>query len=1187
MPAIVHHVLDVDASTRDPLTGALPRSALARLLAREVVAAAEEGRPLSLLVIDLDHFKSVNDAFGHLRGDQVLQEFGFRCRVALPAESHMLRYGGDEFVLLLPGRAAGEAAEVARALVGAVRASLFAGDPPLALSLSIGVASFPADGRDPDALFARADARLYRAKRGGRGQIVAGEGVVDPGAAAHGTRRIIEQDEALGELHLFLCALPRTRRGLLRVAGTGGSGKTRVLAEARTAAELQGFHVVPLQGRPAWSARMLGALQEAGDGLAALFGQDPADAARELACRTAEAGRKGVVFVVDDIDTFDPYSIEYLRSVLLSDRVGTAGVICSGEPERIARLLDVQALPATVVELRPLPARGLRTWVRYELAREPSRDFLAWLARETGGVPARVARALGAVRALDLADAVEGEWPADPSAAGALRDALAPDSGAPRAHLPAPATLLVGRQAELRRLAALLAGHRLVTLTGPGGIGKTRLSVQVARESSDRYPDGIYLAPLASLEASDYVLSAVARALDLSFASGRDPERQLLDYLRDKRLLLVLDNFEHVMEGVGLVSRILESAPKVTLLVTSRERLNLREEVAFPLAEMPVPEPTRVGGADRYPSVQLFLERARAHAADFHPSEAGLAAVARICAALGGIPLGIELAASLVRVLDVEEIADEITRDIDVLASPLRDLPDRHRSLRAVFEYSWKLLAPAEQEVFRAVSVFVGGFHREAAERVAGARLTALRALADKSLLRRSPEGRYEVHEVYRRFGIERLAADPAAADEVRGRHTAYYLELLRQAARSDTATRRKALFGVIETEIENVRLAWRSALESESAAAVEAAMDGLFHFYDVRGWYTEARRVFRRAAGAKSLPPALAASLLARSGYFAVRSGDLAEGAARQRRALEALRREGDSAAMAFPLATLGHIFFQRGRYEPARRLCRAALRRYARSGDTTGRAWCLNDLGAIALTRGQHDRARRLMERSLRLRRRTGDLAGVARCTNNLATIADYVGDVERVKRMFERSLELAREIGDRRTTGHALHNLGVFAQRQAERTGMVDGLWEARALLEESLRIYRDIGAESHVALTESNLGRIAAQLGLRDAAVRHYREAFGLARRLELVPLSLAVLAGVGEILVEEDAELAARILGCCAADPATADDVQQRIRDCRSRLGAPDGAGEDEELDPLFREAMERFPHPAPRLQVHP
>ena len=329
-------------------------------------------------------------------------------------------------------------------------------------------------------------------------------------------------------------------------------------------------------------------------------------------------------------------------------------------------------------------------------------------------------------------------------------------------NLPAQATSFVGRQEELGEIAGLLADPRcrLLVLVGPGGIGKTRLAIEAAAALLGDFADGVYFVPLQSVAAPEFIGPAVAQAIGFSFYGSDDPREQLFDYLRDRRMLLVVDNVEHLLPGGELLAELLARAPHVKLLVTSREVLGLREEWVRPVRGLAFPPGEGAAPAGSYSAVQLFAERARQVNASFSlEREAGCAA--EISRLVEGMPLAIELAAAWLRALPCAEVAREIQGSLDFLTTTLRNVPERHRNVRAVFEQTWNRLPAAEQEVFRRLSVFRGGLTREAAGAVAGADLPTLQSLVDRALLSVSPAGRYEIHELLRQFAAERLAAEP------------------------------------------------------------------------------------------------------------------------------------------------------------------------------------------------------------------------------------------------------------------------------------------------------------------------------------------------------------------------------------------------------------------------------------------
>src|SRR5512143_2786604 len=359
---------------------------------------------------------------------------------------------------------------------------------------------------------------------------------------------------------------------------------------------------------------------------------------------------------------------------------------------------------------------------------------------------------------------------------------------APRVNLPILPTPLIGRQHEVEELGQLLHDPhcRLLTLVGPGGIGKTRLAIETAVHIQTIFADGVYFVPLASVSATRFIVPVIADAIGFTFQSASliDPQLQLFNYLKEKQVLLVVDNLEHLLAepGVEVLADLLANAPRVKLLATSRESLGLQDEWAFEVQGLPIPESRYTEGSAQNTSVELFLQRARRAHVGFHATPADYPAIVRICQLVNGMPLGIELAAAWVRTLTCDEIAREIERGLDFLSVSTRDLPARHRSMRAVFDQSWKLLSEEEQTVLLRLSVFQGGFQREAAEQVAEATLAVLSTLVTKSLVRRSGAGRYDLHELIRQYAADQISKLPDALAATRARHGSYYLAYFSQA---------------------------------------------------------------------------------------------------------------------------------------------------------------------------------------------------------------------------------------------------------------------------------------------------------------------------------------------------------------------------------------------------------------------
>ena len=410
----------------------------------------------------------------------------------------------------------------------------------------------------------------------------------------------------------------------------------------------------------------------------------------------------------------------------------------------------------------------------------------------------------------------------------------------PKTTLPARSTTFVGRDEELTKLATLLhkTNVSLVTLLGPAGVGKTRLALQLAHEQHalGAFKDGVYFISLDALSDAALIVTSLLSHLELSQQGQTESFSQLTHFIAEKHIFIVLDNFEHLTEGAGLLADLLHQCPNLKLLVTSRERLRLREEHLYTLEGLAYPV-TVSEDSGLSEAVQLFRERAQQVKLDFD-LEQNLADVIRVCMLVEGLPLGIELAASWIRLMTCNDIASEIEQGLELLATDTKNVPERHQSLKAAFEQSWRLLTDKEQEVLRKLSAFVGGFRREAASEVAGATIPVLASLVDKSLLRVLPNGRYNRHPLLYQFTQEKLAENTHEQRETRDKHTKFYLELAQGAETHFYTKEAKTWLQRFDEELDNVRSILMGA-DSKTGLCIATDLAG---FWSSRGLYREAR---------------------------------------------------------------------------------------------------------------------------------------------------------------------------------------------------------------------------------------------------------------------------------------------------------------------------------------------------------
>jgi predicted ATPase/DNA-binding CsgD family transcriptional regulator len=586
----------------------------------------------------------------------------------------------------------------------------------------------------------------------------------------------------------------------------------------------------------------------------------------------------------------------------------------------------------------------------------------------------------------------------------------------------------LGRFPEVEDIGALLddPACRLVTLIGIGGIGKTRLAVEVAARKRETFPDGVYFVPLAPLNRVEDLLTAVADATPFRFQQEqRSPREQFLAYLHERqahRMLLVLDNFEHLLAGVGLVSDMLAVTSNLKILVTSREALNLQEEWVRQIAGLAYPQEGTARDLDQYGAVQLFVERARRIRGDFALAQASQS-VADISRLVEGMPLAIELAVGWLTTLQPADIAQELRHNLDILATRSRNLPERHRTLRSVFSQSWQLMSEGEREVFQKLSVFRGGWTREAAQVVAGASLQTLARLVDQSLVRLNVSGRYEVHELLRQYGAEQLAAAEQTEATQRG-YITYYLEMLRRLEPDIKSEQQLAALDAIAADFENVRNAWQWAIQRQQFAALDQAVESLHWFADMRGRYHDVVHLLRCAV--EQFPSPLDQThvrMLRRIQARLVRLLTLSnlrivdDLRTQIDACLEDARARQDQPEIGFCLLVSGIVAGWAAHGDVHKAKAAALFQQSAAVFESLGDPFYHADtLAWLACTIPERgcDTERRLLGQSLDLRRAIGDRNGIAWITHNLSVLAFKELDYPASERYAREALALMREIG-----------------------------------------------------------------------------------------------------------------------------------------------------------------------------
>ncbi|HNB54225.1 MAG TPA: tetratricopeptide repeat protein, partial [Anaerolineales bacterium] len=592
----------------------------------------------------------------------------------------------------------------------------------------------------------------------------------------------------------------------------------------------------------------------------------------------------------------------------------------------------------------------------------------------------------------------------------------------------------------------------------------------------------VFFVPLAPLASGDLIVFAIAEALKFTFYRRDQPKTQLLNYLHEKTVLLVMDNFEHLTETAGLIAEILAAAPQVKVLATSRERLNLRDEELFPVEGMRFPEANDNQGLDEFSAVKLFLQSARRTQPDFELVAQDRPCVARICRLVQGTPLGLELAAGWVRSLSCQEIANEIEASLDFLETNLRDLPDRHRSLRAVFDYSWVLLPENERFLLMQLAVFQGPFDRAGVEAVVrlppaprpARLLPLLTGLVDKSLLHRNINGTYDLHSLVRHYALEHLETDPADTLRTRLLHATHFLTLLQQQETSLQGPDQPKALALLTTCLDDIRAAWLWALSHGHWLLADGALESLYLFHNIKNREDAAARLFSesRALLVRRQDPTSAVLTLRLDVRFLLVSAALSRFEtvrALLSPCLETAHRLGLQAEIARIHVAEGKIYWMEGDYPKSMAHEQKALALYRQLKAPVEVALCLDRLGTLAWSMGDYASALQLFEESLDMLRPVGAPTYIARLYDHLGVVARDRGDLKAAQGYFQESQQIIAGLDVPGQQAFMLNHLGgVFYM-----SGQVK---EAVSLYEQSIALSREVGDQRALAYNLYDLANV---------------------------------------------------------------------------------------------------------------
>ncbi len=690
----------------------------------------------------------------------------------------------------------------------------------------------------------------------------------------------------------------------------------------------------------------------------------------------------------------------------------------------------------------------------------------------------------------------------------------------PKHNLPFQTIPFVGRESLEDEIEHNLKNPvcRLLTLTGPGGSGKSRLAIEVARKHLKEFPGGVYFVRLAACKSVTEIVPLIAKVLGLTFSAHKESgiqsesvlnvpvKQQLLGYLHDKTMLIVVDNFEHLLNGVDLLIDILEAAPHVLLLVTSRVRLNTLYEYVCPVSGLDLPEKlpllTPIGPTDelaRYSAVQFFEQCAQMTVPQFRINFENQAHVLHICQAVHGMPLGILLATSWLAVLEPEEICAEIDQNFDFLQTTLYGLPERQRSMRAVFNHTWRLLSDWEQRILQGLSVFQGGFSRQAASFVTGASLPDLKTLASKWLIERDHQGRFILHELLRQFLAEKLDQDPDAKAKNKDKHLMFFASFLQERSGDLEGNEPKQAIAEIGLEIENIRAAWSWALSQRNLEAIGLSLEGLAKFYELSASYQEGENAFALAGEMLMLTQdtddwndknrLLLGKTLVRQGSFRGMQGLAGQTRETLRKGLDFLHDSGDCKEQAFALLYLADWLTS---FEERLSILNKALVIFTELNERKGIAYVYAGMGYVAFSQGDFPKARQYYIQSLDIHTQLANQRDIAFALGSLGYIHWIMGDYPLALWYFQGSLAIMDEFGDKQGLADTYNFLALAYGGLKDYAKAKEFIWKRFAISKETGNLIGVAVSLTNIAECELMEGNDAEAYRLAKESYPYYKK-----------------------------------------------------------------------------------------------
>ena len=744
-------------------------------------------------------------------------------------------------------------------------------------------------------------------------------------------------------------------------------------------------------------------------------------------------------------------------------------------------------------------------------------------------------------------------------------------------NIPVSTNTFIGRETELAHIENWLAqpNGRLLTITGPGGMGKTRLAQEAAHAQVGAFADGVWIVSLVPQTNFGEMITAVSDTIGLTLSGQEAIATQLHNHLKSLEMLLILDNLEHLLSTDlrQFLSQLTQDAPELRIITTSRERLNLQAEALLELQGLSFPvigEQYSVSSKDNppltdnrlpitdYPAVQLFTNRVQRVRAEFKLVEEETA-VSQLCQLVGGLPLALELAATWIRVLSVNEIVAEIQRELDALSTTLHDVPKRHRSLRAVIESSWHMLAPEEQMLFRKLAVFRGGFVRSAAQQIANATLSQLMALVDRSFLRLDGDQRFRRHPLMLQFAQEQLANQPDEQSVTQSAHATFFANFVHEREETLTGENAQRALDEIGTELENIRAAWQGSLQQANAQQLTHFTTNISRFFTDRSRFLEGVELFEHGLkaieGWQETPvfEQLAAKMQVELGFYLYQTGQYAKAETTLLAANDLTQKHNLSTARLNCLKHLGDVIADQGERDRARPFLEEALqlRRETDAGDEIVEMTILNTLGNLEVSDGNYDKAQSHFDQAMLIAKSLNHTQRIAILHNNIAIIANRRDNFDEALHQYKLARDGFAQINHEWGIAATTHNIGmVYAE--------LERYDDALATIQEAYTAHEKIGHRRGMVGGLSFMGTINFKLGKRREARRNYYDSLQMAQDVGVAWSAISTLVDVAELeLSYGHAEQAAKLIIFAIQHQAivavTLEKAQSMLEDLKAEL----------------------------------